>query len=357
MSRQNTIGHGFVSGKLGEDGVVEKCDMYSYPHVCTPRWCSPPPEGHPSACPKCGATQRTSYLSACWTDAHEWHGGMKVPPVASLAPQRERTEPELSRMGIESEGMRMLIKDVESVPSAAPSLRDKVRAHPLYPQMVESVNKFFPPGIANSGYAINALYDFATSQAAAPVGESAREPSREEKAAKFIVDSGKSVHASDCATSIAPAEEPGQCDCDERDDTDAREFWQNVDRFPKEVLRKLTIWECRKLDEIIVMELAQFANRKVEQATREQQKINDEYLRAAHAARDAFESDCDKLEAELEQAGTRERELRKALAKLVEWDKKWPKKAYIVEYGMISQSEQELNTICVLAARLSEEKA
>jgi len=38
--------------------------------------------------------------------------------------------------------------------------------------------------------------------------------SREEKAARFIRESGKTVHASDCSTSLAPAEEPGPCDCD-----------------------------------------------------------------------------------------------------------------------------------------------
>lgn len=37
---------------------------------------------------------------------------------------------------------------------------------------------------------------------------------REQKAARFIAESGKQVHASDCSTSIAPAEEPEPCDCD-----------------------------------------------------------------------------------------------------------------------------------------------
>lgn len=41
---------------------------------------------------------------------------------------------------------------------------------------------------------------------------------REEKAARFVEESGKAIHSSDCATSIAPAEEPGLCDCDEGDD-------------------------------------------------------------------------------------------------------------------------------------------
>lgn len=36
---------------------------------------------------------------------------------------------------------------------------------------------------------------------------------REARAARFIIASGKSVHASDCSTSPAPAEEPGPCDC------------------------------------------------------------------------------------------------------------------------------------------------
>lgn len=39
--------------------------------------------------------------------------------------------------------------------------------------------------------------------------------SREQKAAHFVKESGKRTHASDCATSVAPAEEPGRCDCGE----------------------------------------------------------------------------------------------------------------------------------------------
>lgn len=42
-----------------------------------------------------------------------------------------------------------------------------------------------------------------------------REENREEKAYRLVVESGKQIHSSDCATSIAPAEEPGPCDCDE----------------------------------------------------------------------------------------------------------------------------------------------
>jgi hypothetical protein len=37
---------------------------------------------------------------------------------------------------------------------------------------------------------------------------------REELAAAYIKASGKTAHASDCATSCAPAEDPGPCDCD-----------------------------------------------------------------------------------------------------------------------------------------------
>lgn len=37
---------------------------------------------------------------------------------------------------------------------------------------------------------------------------------REELAEAYIKLSGKSVHASDCATSNAPAMEPGPCNCD-----------------------------------------------------------------------------------------------------------------------------------------------
>jgi hypothetical protein len=48
--------------------------------------------------------------------------------------------------------------------------------------------------------------------AAAPADQ--RE-SREQKAARLVRESGKKTHASDCATSVAPAEEPGPCDCNE----------------------------------------------------------------------------------------------------------------------------------------------
>ena len=38
--------------------------------------------------------------------------------------------------------------------------------------------------------------------------------SREQKATRLVKESGKAIHSSDCATSRAPAEEPGPCDCD-----------------------------------------------------------------------------------------------------------------------------------------------
>lgn len=48
---------------------------------------------------------------------------------------------------------------------------------------------------------------------------------REQKATRFVRESGKQIHASDCATSCAPAEEPGPCDCDEpRGRTSHRDF-------------------------------------------------------------------------------------------------------------------------------------
>jgi hypothetical protein len=37
---------------------------------------------------------------------------------------------------------------------------------------------------------------------------------RERLASLYVKTSGKTVHSSDCATSIAPAEDPGPCDCD-----------------------------------------------------------------------------------------------------------------------------------------------
>ncbi len=42
----------------------------------------------------------------------------------------------------------------------------------------------------------------------------AEEETREQKAMRLVKESGKAIHASDCATSCAPAEEPGPCDCD-----------------------------------------------------------------------------------------------------------------------------------------------
>jgi hypothetical protein len=52
-----------------------------------------------------------------------------------------------------------------------------------------------------------------TALAAVPAGIFAE--SREEKAARFIRESGKTTHSNCCATSLAPAEEPGPCDCGE----------------------------------------------------------------------------------------------------------------------------------------------
>jgi hypothetical protein len=43
---------------------------------------------------------------------------------------------------------------------------------------------------------------------------------REQQAAEYIKQSGKKTHTSDCATSRAPAEEPGPCDCDASDASD-----------------------------------------------------------------------------------------------------------------------------------------
>ncbi len=40
---------------------------------------------------------------------------------------------------------------------------------------------------------------------------------REELAFAYIKLSGKRTHASDCATSNAPAMKPGPCDCDAKD--------------------------------------------------------------------------------------------------------------------------------------------
>lgn len=37
---------------------------------------------------------------------------------------------------------------------------------------------------------------------------------REQKAMRLVKESGKEIHTNTCATSVAPAEEPGPCDCD-----------------------------------------------------------------------------------------------------------------------------------------------
>ncbi len=50
-----------------------------------------------------------------------------------------------------------------------------------------------------------------------------RAEGREEKAVRLVKESGKAIHSNDCATSIAPAEEPGPCDCRERDRADGAE--------------------------------------------------------------------------------------------------------------------------------------
>lgn len=39
------------------------------------------------------------------------------------------------------------------------------------------------------------------------------EQGREQKATRLVKESGKIVHSNTCATSVAPAEEPGPCDC------------------------------------------------------------------------------------------------------------------------------------------------
>src|SRR5208282_6652509 len=55
-------------------------------------------------------------------------------------------------------------------------------------------------------------YHVALCQAHTIIREALAE-TREQKATRLIAESGTSIHYSDCATSIAPAEEPGPCDC------------------------------------------------------------------------------------------------------------------------------------------------
>lgn len=73
------------------------------------------------------------------------------------------------------------------------------------------------PGTVRLGVALQAsrraLLLLPTPPSTAPQKENSME-NREEKADRFIKLSGKEFHASDCSTSIAPAEEPGPCDCD-----------------------------------------------------------------------------------------------------------------------------------------------
>ena len=68
--------------------------------------------------------------------------------------------------------------------------------------------------------------------------EAENERLREELAEAYIKLSGKSTHASDCATSNAPAKDPGPCNCDAEGDTDLVakpdplfEVWK--DMFPR----------------------------------------------------------------------------------------------------------------------------
>jgi hypothetical protein len=53
------------------------------------------------------------------------------------------------------------------------------------------------------------------------------EETREQKAARFVEESGKKTHANDCSTSIAPAEEPGLCDCHESDPIPPNQYWKS----------------------------------------------------------------------------------------------------------------------------------
>ena len=66
-------------------------------------------------------------------------------------------------------------------------------------------NEYYLPGPTNLREALSKAWDAAKLTI----------ETREQKAARLVVESGKTTHASDCATSIAPAEEPGPCDCEE----------------------------------------------------------------------------------------------------------------------------------------------
>jgi len=79
----------------------------------------------------------------------------------------------------------------------------------------------------------------------------------------------------------------------------AREFWQKVDHFPKEIIRKLALWDCAKLDEIIIESLETYADLRTA-SERERGGQVAEHLEMANSRRDEITQDLSKAEAEVE---------------------------------------------------------
>ena len=85
-------------------------------------------------------------------------------------------------------------------------------------QLREAVRKLYYAAVWHADRPVDekALWEAVRDAAGFDLGLSPKEmteETREQKAYRLIKESGKSVHASDCATSLAPAEEPGPCDC------------------------------------------------------------------------------------------------------------------------------------------------
>jgi hypothetical protein len=72
-------------------------------------------------------------------------------------------------------------------------------------------------GVCMGAHAISIEYTDVPDPAPVEASPAPTHMDREQKAEWYKRQSGKTAHASDCATSCAPAEEPGPCDCDAKD--------------------------------------------------------------------------------------------------------------------------------------------
>lgn len=112
----------------------------------------------------------------------------------------------------------------------------------------------------------------------------------EAQAAEYIRQSGKNIHASDCATSNAPAMQPGPCDCDEvkvtqADRDEAASYLRGVSLITKYEM-DLIINGDRDLDNIV-----QAFARHAAQARLEGVKMGLEAV--SELLDDAAQSDCE----------------------------------------------------------------